>query len=116
LRGPGGCPWDQKQTHETRRKYLTEECTEVLEALESGNDAAFEEELGDVLLQLLLHAQIASERGAFDFASIVSRLNAKLVFRHPHVFDGQPIPADEQALSDQWERLKALQKATKNPE
>lgn len=113
LRAPGGCAWDQKQTHKTLEKYLIEECAEVLEALDSGNDAALEEELGDLLLQVLMHAQIASERGAFDFASIAAKLNAKLIFRHPHVFGGQTAPEDDQAFWQQWERLKAQEREAK---
>ena len=86
LRGPGGCPWDRKQTHKSLLRYLKEESLEVEQAVRKKDDANLKEELGDVLLQVLFHAQIAGERGAFSIADVVRRLEKKLVGRHPHVF------------------------------
>jgi len=85
LRAPNGCPWDVEQTHLTLRTYLIEEAYEVLEALESGNDAKFAEELGDLLLQVVFHAQIATEQGRFTAADVVREIHQKMVRRHPHV-------------------------------
>jgi XTP/dITP diphosphohydrolase len=110
LRSAGGCPWDAEQTHESLRRYLVEECYELLQALEDGDPGAIEEELGDVLLQVLFHARIASERdpadGGFDIEDVAAGLVDKLVRRHPHVFAGaEPITdaADQQA---RWDDLK----------
>jgi MazG family protein len=96
LRGPGGCPWDRAQTHASLLPYLVEEAYELIEAVETGDDAALREELGDVLLQVVFHAQVAAERGAFAFADTAAGLDAKLRERHPHVFGGAPLDtADE---------------------
>lgn len=110
LRSPGGCPWDAEQTHDSLRRYLVEECYELLQAIEDGDDAALREELGDVLLQVLFHAGIASERsaqnGGFDIDDVAAGLVDKLVRRHPHVFaDAAPIrtAADQQV---RWDELK----------
>jgi XTP/dITP diphosphohydrolase len=112
LRSPGGCPWDAEQTHESLRQYLVEECFELLEAIEEGDRAALREELGDVLLQVLLHARVAQEDGAdpFDVDDVARALVTKLVGRHPHVFAGGD-PRDDavrDATSQQrrWEELK----------
>ena len=86
LRAPNGCPWDVEQTHLTLRTYLIEEAYEVLEALESGDDAKFAEELGDLLLQVVFHAQIATEERRFTAADVVREIHQKMVRRHPHVF------------------------------
>lgn len=86
LRAPGGCPWDAEQTHESLRPYLLEEAYEVLEALDHGGDDELRDELGDVLLQVVFHSELASERGAFGIRDVVENLSAKLVRRHPHVF------------------------------
>src|SRR4249920_3448466 len=86
LRAPNGCPWDREQTHMTLRTYLIEEAYEVLEALESGDDAKFAEELGDLLLQVVFHADIAKSEGRFDVAQVVEGIHEKMVRRHPHVF------------------------------
>src|ERR1700722_13453106 len=86
LRAANGCPWDVEQTHLTLRTYLIEEAYEVLEALENGDDAKFAEELGDLLLQVVFHAQIAAEEGRFDAADVVREIHQKMVRRHPHVF------------------------------
>lgn len=112
LRDPnGGCPWDLAQDHDTLLRHLTEETFELVDAIESGDDAAIREELGDVLLQVLLHAQIASDRKAFGIDVVASELARKLVRRHPHVFaDGTAdTPSD---VEQNWETLKAQEKAS----
>jgi len=110
LRSPGGCPWDAEQTHDSLRRYLVEECYELLQAIEDGDEDALREELGDVLLQVLFHASIASERdaqdGGFDIDDVAAGLVDKLIRRHPHVFaDAAPIrtAADQQV---RWDQLK----------
>ena len=103
LRSPGGCPWDREQTHASLRPHLLEEAYETLEALDSGDLDRLRDELGDLLLQIALHAQLAHEEGAFDIADVARRLNEKLVRRHPHVFAGEEIRGD---LLAQWERIK----------
>jgi MazG family protein len=106
LRAPNGCPWDVEQTHLTLRTYLIEEAYEVLEALESGNDAKFAEELGDLLLQVVFHAQIATEQGRFTAADVVRRIHQKMVRRHPHVF-GEKRAKDATEVLKNWEQIKA---------
>src|SRR2546422_3183548 len=86
LRGADGCPWDREQTHRSIRHNLIEECYEVLDALDAGNVNEFRDELGDLLLQIVFHAQMASETGAFDFDRVAKSIADKLVRRHPHVF------------------------------
>ncbi len=110
LRSAGGCPWDAEQTHDSLRRYLVEECYELLQAIEDGDDAAMREELGDVLLQVLFHARIAAERpaedGGFDIDDVASGLVDKLVRRHPHVFgtaEAINTAADQQV---RWDELK----------
>src|SRR5438067_723138 len=89
LRTPGtGCPWDLEQTHQTLRPYLVEETGEVLDAIDRGDDRALQEELGDLLLQVVLHAQLAADRGAFTITEVIDDIAAKMVRRHPHVFGG----------------------------
>lgn len=109
LRAPDGCPWDREQTHESLRPYLIEEAAETLDAIDRKNDKDTEEELGDVLLQILLHAQIASERGSFDFKSICSTLNEKMIRRHPHVFGNVSIENTDDVLKN-WKAIKAKEK------
>jgi tetrapyrrole methylase family protein/MazG family protein len=106
LRAPDGCPWDVEQTHLTLRTYLIEEAYEVLEALESGNDAKFAEELGDLLLQVVFHAQIATEQGRFTAADVVREIHQKMVRRHPHVF-GEKRAKDATEVLKNWEQIKA---------
>src|ERR1700747_1423575 len=106
LRAPKGCPWDIEQTHLTLRTYLIEEAYEVLEALESGDNAKFAEELGDLLLQVVFHAQIAAEEGRFDAADVVREIHQKMVRRHPHVF-GEKRAKDAVEVLKNWERIKA---------
>jgi tetrapyrrole methylase family protein/MazG family protein len=105
LRGPNGCPWDRVQTHQSIKRNTIEEAYEVASAIEEGDDAKLREELGDLLLQVIFHAQMAKERGAFDLADVVRHLADKLVERHPHVFGEKRLETPEQALA-QWERLK----------
>ena len=90
LRAPGGCPWDREQTHHSLKPMTIEEAYEVVEAIERGDDAHLAGELGDLLLQVVFHAQIASEEGRFDVAQVVERVSAKMVRRHPHVFGSNP--------------------------
>jgi len=110
LRAPGGCPWDREQTHDSLRPYVIEEAYEVLEAIEGGNPGALCDELGDLLLQVLFHAEIAAETGAFRLADVARAITAKLERRHPHVFgDVQVRDADEVVRN--WRRIKAEEKA-----
>jgi tetrapyrrole methylase family protein/MazG family protein len=109
LRAPGGCPWDRRQTHKSLKPYLLEETHEVLEAIDSGNMASLREELGDVLLQVVFHAQLARERGAFDFEDVAETLNRKLIRRHPHVF-GKAGKSTIRELNARWEQLKKEEK------
>lgn len=109
LRGEGGCPWDREQTRETLKPMLIEEAYEVLEALDSANPQALREELGDLLFQVVFHAQIALERGEFDLAEIIDRLHEKMVLRHPHVFGDADLRTAEDVLQN-WEDIKASEK------
>jgi tetrapyrrole methylase family protein/MazG family protein len=102
LRAPGGCPWDREQTHESLRPYLLEETYEVLEAIDSGDDEKLKEELGDLLLQVAMHAEIASEGGRFDATRVSEAAAAKMVARHPHVF-GDVTAADAEEVLRNWE-------------
>jgi len=105
LRAPEGCPWDREQTHASLRTYLIEEVYEVLEALESGDDAKFAEEMGDLLLQIVFHSQIAAEEGRFTAADVVRAVHDKMVRRHPHVF-GAKRAKDALEVLKNWEQLK----------
>lgn len=109
LRAPDGCPWDKEQTHESLRKFLLEETYEVLEAIEQNDPKALREELGDLLLQILLHSQIASETKQFDFSDVANDLAEKMIRRHPHVFGDKKLDTSEQVLSA-WEKNKAKEK------
>jgi MazG family protein len=107
LRAPEtGCPWDLEQDHLTLRPYLIEEAYEVLEAIDHGNDRAFCEELGDLLLQVVLHAQVAADRGAFSITDVIRSIIAKMVRRHPHVF-GTVKVNDSEEVRRNWEQIKA---------
>ncbi|SEQ19035.1 XTP/dITP diphosphohydrolase [Lentzea xinjiangensis] len=113
LRSPGGCPWDAEQDHESLRQYLVEETFELLEAIEDGDRAAMREELGDVLLQVLFHARVAAEDAddPFDVDEVATGLVAKLVGRHPHVFEGHdPAVHDATSQEHRWEELKQAEK------
>jgi tetrapyrrole methylase family protein/MazG family protein len=109
LRGPDGCPWDREQTHQSIRHNLIEECYEALEALDAHDQQAFKEELGDVLLQVVFHAQMASEKGAFDFDAVAAAISDKLVHRHPHVFGRCKLKTSAEVLQ-QWEMNKKAEK------
>lgn len=106
LRAPKGCPWDREQTHQSLRTYLIEEAYEVLEALDSGNDAKFAEEMGDLLLQIVFHSQIAREEGRFTVADVIREIHDKMIRRHPHVF-GEKRARDSAEVLRNWEQIKA---------
>jgi tetrapyrrole methylase family protein/MazG family protein len=108
LRSPEGCPWDREQTHLSIRRNLEEECGELLEAIDSGQDAAMREELGDVLLQVVFHARIAEEENRFDIGDVLNGLCEKLIKRHPHVFGEEKAQNSEEALRF-WNQAKATQ-------
>jgi tetrapyrrole methylase family protein/MazG family protein len=113
LRAPGGCPWDRKQTHSSIKKNFIEETYEVIEAINKQNPEMLKEELGDVLLQVALHAEMEAEAGNFDFNDIANDIVTKLVIRHPHVFGDVVAEDAEQALSS-WDIAKAASKGTKS--
>ena len=106
LRAPNGCPWDREQTHRTLRTYLVEEAYEVLDALESGDDHKFAEELGDLLLQVVFHAQIAREEERFTILDVIREIHEKMVRRHPHVF-GKKRARNAAEVLKNWEQIKA---------
>jgi MazG family protein len=110
LRQPDGCPWDREQTHASLRKHLLEETYEVYDALERGATPALAEELGDLLLQVILHAQLAAEEGVFDLADVQASIARKIVRRHPHVF-GDAVARTATDVNRQWERIKADERA-----
>jgi tetrapyrrole methylase family protein/MazG family protein len=109
LRAPEGCPWDREQTHQSLRSHVLEEAYEVLQALDADDMPALREELGDLLLQIVLQAQIATEGGEFSMADVVSDIHAKILRRHPHVFRGVAVEGVDQVLHN-WERLKAAER------
>jgi tetrapyrrole methylase family protein / MazG family protein len=113
LRAPGGCPWDREQTHATLRTYLIEETYEVLDALDSADDAKFAEELGDLLLQVLFHAQIASEEGRFAITDVIREIYEKMIRRHPHVF-GEKRARDATEVLRNWEIIKKQERLVKS--
>jgi tetrapyrrole methylase family protein/MazG family protein len=115
LRAPNGCPWDREQTHRSLRKYMLEEAYEAVEAIDAGDAEALCEELGDVLLQVVFHAQVAREAGGFDMHEIVRVITEKLVRRHPHVFGdvSAPTAAD---VTRNWEAIKQTEKGERPPE
>jgi MazG family protein len=113
LRDPArGCPWDLDQDFASIAPYTLEEAYEVADAIERGDLAGLEEELGDLLLQVVFHAQLAAERGAFDFERVVRGIREKMIRRHPHVFGGEAV-ADAAAQSTRWEQIKAAEKAAR---
>src|SRR5205814_1994939 len=109
LRAPGGCPWDREQTHQSIRHNLIEECYETVDTLDTGDMAEFKDELGDLLLQIVFHAQMASEAGTFDFDDVAKTIADKLIRRHPHVF-GKVRADDSAAVLKQWEAIKKQEK------
>ena len=115
LRAPDGCPWDRKQTHLTLRPYLLEEAYETVDAIEQGTPADLAEELGDLLLQVILHAQFAAEEGAFDLTDVYRSIAAKIVRRHPHVFGEVSVDGVEEVLTN-WETIKADERAERGKE
>ncbi len=115
LRAEGGCPWDREQTHESLRPYLIEETHEVIEAIEGGADANLAEELGDLLLQVVFHAQLATEEGRFTIEDVVGRIHEKLVRRHPHVFGDVEAETPDVVLRN-WEAIKLEERRRENEE
>jgi tetrapyrrole methylase family protein/MazG family protein len=109
LRAPDGCPWDREQTHGSLRENLLSETYEVLEALDDGDAAALREELGDLLLQIVLHAQIAKDDGEFEIADVIRGISAKIVSRHPHIFGDTTADTAAQVMAN-WEKLKKAEK------
>lgn len=109
LRAPGGCAWDREQTHASLVQYLVEESAELVEAIEAGDDAELIEELGDVLYQVLFHADIAAEAGRFTLEDVAAHMTQKMVGRHPHVF-GDVVADTSDAVVANWETLKAVEK------
>ena len=109
LRAPDGCPWDREQTHKSVRGHLVEECAELLEAIDNGDDGGMREELGDVLMHILLHCEIADEQGKFDFYDVAEDLANKLVRRHPHVFGGRRAESEDDVLGI-WREVKAIER------
>ena len=110
LRAPGGCPWDREQTHTTLRTHLLEEACETMDAIDGGDDAHLCEELGDLLMQPVLHAQIAAEENRFDIVDVIEGISEKLVRRHPHVF-GEVTVADSGEVLTNWDAIKKQEKA-----
>ncbi len=110
LRAPGGCPWDRQQTHASLRPYLLEEAYEALEAIDEGDASRLREELGDLLLQVVFHAQMAAEAGNFTIDDVVAGLVEKLVRRHPHVFGDARVSGPEAVLA-RWEEIKGEERA-----
>ncbi|TXC85011.1 nucleoside triphosphate pyrophosphohydrolase [Metabacillus litoralis] len=113
LRGPNGCPWDKEQTHSSLKKYLIEECYELLEAIEKDDIDHIIEELGDVLLQVVLHAQIGEDDGMFSMDDVIKGINEKMIRRHPHVF-GETNVSDTEEVLVNWDEIKKAEKGTEN--
>jgi MazG family protein len=110
LRGPDGCPWDRAQTRESVAPYLVEETYEVVDALRSGAPAALKEELGDLLFQILFHADLSRDAGDFTVTDVIETIHAKMVHRHPHVF-GEEVASTPEEVVERWERLKGAEPA-----
>src|SRR5450432_64993 len=109
LRSPKGCPWDREQTHESLRRHAIEEVYELIDAIEARDDHEMAEELGDLLLQVVFHAQMAKERGAFDFEKVTQHLVDKLIRRHPHVFGTTKVKNVDEVWTN-WEKIKKAEK------
>lgn len=114
LRSPKGCEWDRAQTHQTLKKCLTDEANEVLDAIDNKDDDNLCEELGDLLLQVVMNAELAKERGAFDFNDVVQMLVSKLIRRHPHVFGEEERPETPEQSLALWKKVKQKEKELKN--
>ncbi|HEV2288104.1 MAG TPA: nucleoside triphosphate pyrophosphohydrolase [Candidatus Acidoferrales bacterium] len=112
LRAPGGCPWDREQTHHSLKPFLIEEAYEALDAMEIGESKKFAEELGDLLLQVVFHAELAKEQGQFDIADVIRAVHEKMVRRHPHVFGTTKARTSAQVLKN-WEQIKAEERAAR---
>ncbi|MDA3852289.1 MAG: nucleoside triphosphate pyrophosphohydrolase [Spirochaetaceae bacterium] len=113
LRGPGGCPWDIKQTHRSLKPYVIEEAYEVADAIEQGDPLKLADELGDVILQVVLHAQIGSETQSFDIETVLKCINEKMVRRHPHVFGDETVSGTKEVLQN-WEEIKKKENQGQN--
>src|ERR1700677_5131376 len=109
LRSPNGCPWDREQTHLSLRRHAIEEVYELIDAIESRDDHEMAEELGDLLLQVVFHCQLARERGAFDFENVARRIAGKLIRRHPHVFGDVKVKNVDEVWAN-WEKIKKAEK------
>lgn len=109
LRAPDGCPWDIKQTHESLKECLVEESGEVIAAIDNRDDANLCEELGDLLLQVVMHAQIAAERGSFTMDDVIQGVSEKMIRRHPHVFGDVKVTSQEESLA-LWKQIKEKEK------
>jgi tetrapyrrole methylase family protein / MazG family protein len=109
LRSPDGCPWDREQTHESLKPHLLEECHELIDAIDAGDETELKEELGDLLLQVVLHSQMAAEENRFTLDDVATVIADKLVNRHPHVFGETRLP-DSEAVLNQWDRIKRVEK------
>jgi len=119
LRAPGGCPWDQEQTHESLVRCLIDEVSELIETIDHGDMPHMREELGDVLIQVVFHAQLAEEAGHFDFDDVAREVNAKLIRRHPHVFaeeEGRTSIENTAQLFVQWDAIKLQEKRARGAE
>jgi len=113
LRSPEGCPWDREQTHISLKNCLTDEANEVLEAIDHEDDENLCEELGDLLLQVVMHCQIAKEQGRFDFFDVVNVVTDKMIRRHPHVFGDEPRPETPEESLVLWRKIKQKEKEMK---
>ena len=114
LRSPGGCPWDREQTHSSLKRNLLEECYEVLEAIDGNDPVKLSEELGDILVQVVFHAQMAGEAQEFSIEDVVNGVNQKLIRRHPHVF-ADAVASDAREVERNWEKLKEEEGTRKSP-
>jgi len=112
LRSDDGCPWDRKQTTTSLKKYIAEECAELLEAIDENDPIHLCEEIGDVLFLLVLLSEIQSESAHFTIEDVISGINAKMIRRHPHVFAGTELK-NEMDLNKQWEKIKSMEKKKK---
>lgn len=112
LRSPGGCPWDREQTHKSLSKHLIEESYEAIDAIEEGDNTKIADELGDVLLQIVMHAEIGSERGEFTIDDVLDAICTKMIVRHPHVF-GNAVAETPEKVLDNWEAIKRKERGQK---
>ncbi len=112
LRSPDGCPWDREQTHKSLSKHLIEECYEAVDAIEEGDFTKVSDELGDVLLQIVMHAEIGREEGTFAIYDVIDGICTKMIVRHPHVFGSAKADTPEEVL-DNWEKIKRKQRGQK---